>query len=253
MQRFLFLVLVLVLLSACDSTSSPQASLSPSQTPTPSVFPAALSASPYQPPIDPARFTTTIDNPYFPLTPGTTYVFEGTSDGDREKDTVVVTNKTKKILGVTCVVVKDVAEVNGEIEESTFDWYAQDVDGNVWYFGEDTKEYDNGHVMSTAGSWKAGVNGAQPGVIMPGTPVIGLEYRQEYYKGEAEDVAKVIALGERITVPYKSFEDVLVTEDRSPLEPKVLERKYYAKGIGVVFEKLIKGGEEKLELVDVRS
>lgn len=236
---------IAVLLAGCGG-GTPKATQSPAPT-----FPAALTASPYRPQIDPARFTTTIDNPYFPLTPGTTYLFEGTSDGERETDTVTVTSQTKKILGVTCVVVRDEVKVAGERAELTFDWYAQDLDGNVWYFGEASSDYENGQVVSTKGSWEAGVDGALPGVVMPGKPEVGLQYRQEYYAGEAEDQARVVALDGTAKVPYGSYRDVLVTEDSTPLEPTILERKYYAKGIGVVLERHVKGGQGLLELVDV--
>lgn len=153
---------------------------------------------------------------------------------------------------MTCVVVRDEVRVNGELAELTLDWYAQDLDGSVWYFGEDSRDYENGKVVSTKGSWQAGVDGAQPGVIMPGKPKAGLAYRQEYYAGEAEDQAKVVALDGTARVPFGSFDGLLVTEDSTPLEPDVLERKYYARGIGVVLERQIKGGAGVLELVDVR-
>jgi hypothetical protein len=184
--------------------------------------------------------------------PGTTLVYRGLSDGEREVVTIEVTGATKEILGVTCVVVKDTVEIAGEIHELTFDWYAQDVDGNVWYMGEDSKEYEDGKVSSTEGSWEAGVDGALPGVIMPATPEVGLAYTQEHYAGEAEDKGRVVALGRTVRVPYGSFDDVLVTEDWTPLEPRFLEHKHYAPGIGVVFEELVKGGEGALRLVEVR-
>jgi hypothetical protein len=207
---------------------------------------------PYDWTIDAANFVSTVDNPYFPLVPGTVLTYEGSSDGEREIVTIHVTHDTKEILGVTCIVVRDTVEVSGELSEDTFDWYAQDVDGNVWYMGEDTKEYENGEVTSTEGSWQAGVDGALPGVIMPAHPEIGLAYTQEHYAGEAEDKGRIVALGERVTVPFGSFADVVVTEDWTPLEPAVREHKSYAPGIGVVFEELVRGGEGVLRLVDVR-
>jgi hypothetical protein len=208
---------------------------------------------PYDWTIDPANFVTTIDNPYFPLTPGTTLIYEGEADGEHEVNTIEVTAKTKEILGVTCVVVKDTVEVKGEITEFTLDWYAQDVDGNVWYFGEDTAEYEHGEVTTREGSWEGGVHGALPGVIMPAEPSVGLAYTQEHYAGEAEDKGRIVELGQHVKVPYGSFDDVLVTQDWTPLEPKVLEQKSYAPGIGVVFEEIVKGGDEILELVEVRG
>jgi hypothetical protein len=211
-----------------------------------------VEGEPYRPSVDPANFVSVIDNPYFPLSPGTTLVYRGVSDGEREVVKVTVTDETEEILGITATVVRDRVFVDGKLAEDTFDWYAQDVDGNVWYLGEDTREFEDGKAVSTEGSWKAGVDGAQPGVILPGHPEVGVTYRQEFYEGEAEDVAKVVALDDTVDVPAGSFDGVLVTEDWTPLEPKLLERKYYAGGVGVVFERLIKGGEEVLRLVEIR-
>jgi len=230
------------------ATSQPVHSSSPT-----GPFPALVSDEPYRPEIDPTRFTTTIDNPYFPLTPGTTYRFEGTTSYGAETDTVTVTGRTIEILGVRCVVVRDAVETNGELSELTFDWYAQDADGNVWYFGEDSHEYSNGVPVSSYGSWRAGVDGAQPGVVMPGTPEVGLTYRQEYLVGQAEDEAKILALGGTADVPFDSFDALVVTRDWSPLEPSIVEHKYYAEGIGVVMELLVTGGDDVAKLVDVRS
>jgi hypothetical protein len=234
-----------------NATSSSEPTHSPSATSGP--FPAAVSTELYQPKIDPTRFTTTIDNPYFPLVPGTTYRFEGTTSYGAETDTVAVTRSTVEILGVRCVVVRDAVKTNGELTELTFDWYTQDVDGNVWYFGEDSHEYSNGVPTSSYGSWKAGVNGAQPGVVMPGVLQAGLTYRQEYLAGQAEDMAKVLALDGQADVPYGSFDALVVTRDWSPLEPSVIEHKYYAEGIGVVKELLVTGGNEVAQLVNVTT
>jgi hypothetical protein len=267
--RVASVALVAALSTACAGssgepppTSQPSSSAETSQPPSPtqespSQEPAATIEippvdGPYDWMIDPADFVTTVDNPYFPLTPGTTVVFAGTSEGEREVVTVRVTDRTKVIQGVTCVVVRDTVRTGGEVTEDTFDWYAQDVDGNVWYMGEDTKEYD-GDVVSTEGSWEAGVHGALPGVIMPADPEVGMAYTQEHYAGQAEDKGKIVALGRQVSVPYGSFDDVLVTEDWTPLEPNVLERKSYAPGIGVVFEELVQGGQGMLRLVEVRT
>ena len=146
--------------------------------------------SDYAPAIDPANFanSTTIDNRYFPLTPGTTFIYEGQTEDGLERIESFVTHDTKEILGVTCVVVRVRATIAGELVEDTFDWYAQDNDGNVWYFGEDTKSFEDGMLESTAGSWEAGVGGAFPGIIILGDPLVGLSYRQEFFKGEAEDM-----------------------------------------------------------------
>ena len=202
--------------------------------------------------VDAANFVEGVHNPYFPLAPGTTLRYEGTSDGEREVVMIKVMRRTKEILGVECAVVRDTVEVNGKLAEFTLDWYAQDVDGNVWYFGERTAEYEHGEVTTRAGSWEAGVDGALPGVIMPAHPEIGLAYTQEHYAGEAEDKGRIVALGQLVIVEAGSYDDVLVTEDWTPLEPKLLERKSYAPGVGVVFEELVKGGSEVLELVELR-
>jgi hypothetical protein len=210
--------------------------------------PAPPAISPYEPQIDPADFVAEIDNPYFPLEPGTTRVYEGGTKGESEVVTVTVTRKTREVMGVMCTVVKDTEEVDGELVEETFDWFAQDRWGNVWYFGEDTKEFEDGRVDS-AGSWEAGVDGALPGIIMLADPDVGERYRQEYFAGEAEDMGQVLKLGESVDVPYGSFADVLVTKDWTPLERNALEHKYYAPGIGLVREEGIKGDKAVLELV----
>jgi len=206
----------------------------------------------YAPSIDPADFTTKIDNKYFPLEPGTTFVYKGKTEDGTEGDTVAVTSDTKNIMGVECVVVDDRVTEGGELTEKTYDWYAQDKEGNVWYFGEDSKEYKNGKVTSTGGSWEAGKDGAKPGIIMPADPKVSKTYRQEYYKGEAEDMAKALKLDGSVKVPYGSFKHVLVTDEWTPLEPNVAEHKYYAAGVGNVKEVATKGPQETLGLVDVK-
>ena len=257
--RLFILALALSGIVACgDPTPTPGGSESPGPTTSLSVEPSpTIEIPPFDGPydwtIDAADFVSRVDNPYFPLQPGTLLVYEGQSDGEHEVVRIRVTDRTKEILGVTCIVVRDTVTVGGEIHEDTFDWYAQDVDGNVWYMGEDTKEYENGKVSSTEGSWEAGVDGAIPGVIMPADPKVGLAYTQEHYAGEAEDKGRILALGKSVTVPFGTFDEVLVTEDRTPLEPKFLEHKYYAPGIGVVFEEIVKGGEGVLRLVQLRS
>jgi hypothetical protein len=207
----------------------------------------------YAPVIDPANFGPVIDNPYFPLTPGTVLYYEGESDGEAETEVVTVLSETKVVMGVTCTVVRDVVSVEGEVAEDTLDWYAQDTDGNVWYMGEESKDIEDGEVVSTDGSWEAGVDGALPGIIMLADPQAGDTYRQEFYAGEAEDVGSVLKLGETVTVESGTYEDVLVTEDTNPLEPDIVEHKYYAPGVGVVLEELVAGGEERIELVKVET
>ena len=198
----------------------------------------------YAPVIDPANFVAVVNNPLYPLTPGTTYTYEA---GD-ETIVVQVTNETKVVQGVTCIVVRDTVTVAGEVTEDTFDWYAQDRDGNVWYMGEDTKEYEAGVVTSKAGSWEAGVRGAKAGIIMKAAPMVGNSYRQEYLACEAEDEAEVMATDESVTVPAGSYLHCLRTHDFTRLEPALNEDKYYCPGIGVALEiNLNTGG--RLELV----
>ncbi len=201
--------------------------------------------------IDPASFVSKIDNPYYPLLPGTTFIYEGKTEDGLEHTETTVSNETKEILGVTCIVVKDSVTVDGQLAEETFDWYAQDKDGNVWYFGEDSKEYENGEVVSTKGSWEAGVDGAQPGIIMKANPQIGESYRQEYYRGEAEDMADVISLTESASVPFGSFDNLLVTKEWTPLEPDIVANKYYKNGVGLILEESVKGGSGRVELIDI--
>jgi len=215
----------------------------------------ALAARPadaaYAPVIDPSRFSTTIDNPYLPLIPGTRMVFLGTGDETGEKTVVKVMYETVVVAGVECVVVRDTVTRDGALIEDTIDWYAQDDRGNVWYFGEDTKSYEGGQV-STAGSWTAGIDGAQPGIVMLARPHVGDSYRQEYYKGIAEDRARVLTLNASASVPYGSFDELLKTRDFTPLDPESVEHKYYARGIGLVLE-VSHGGETPthVELVEV--
>jgi hypothetical protein len=204
----------------------------------------------YAPHINPSDFTTKIDNKYFPLKPGTTFVYQGNSGGNPERDVMSVTHSTKQIMGVKCVVVDDKVWAHGKLSEKTFDYYAQDKKGNVWYFGENSKEYKNGKA-STQGSWEAGKVGAKPGVIMQARPKVGQSYRQEYLKGSAEDMARVIELNGSAEVPYGSFDHSLVTKEWSPLEPGVVEHKSYAAGVGDVKEVTVKGPSETLGLVKV--
>jgi hypothetical protein len=193
--------------------------------------------------LDPADFTTRIDNPYWPMVPGRTWKYSGEEGGDKVKIVVTVTPETRKIEGITARVVSDVvSREDGSLIEKTFDWYGQDSDGNVWYLGEDTKEYENGKVSSTEGSWEAGVDGAEPGVIMPADPRPGLTYRQEYYKGHAEDGARVLKVGTAADVPTGTFDDCLETEDFTKLEPGNVEHKYYAKDVGPVLRTNASGG-----------
>jgi hypothetical protein len=243
----------MALLTACTTASpSPATSQGPSANAGASpAFPAAYQTdSPYQPVIDPASFVSGVDNRYWPLKPGSKWRYEGDIDGTPEVVTVEVLVETKEVLGITCVVVRDEVSSNGETIELTFDWYAQDVHGNVWYFGEDSKEYENGVVVGTTGSWEAGVDGAQPGIVMPADPAkVAGTYRQEFYAGEAEDLAKVLDAGASVTTRFGSLEDVLVTEEWTPLEPEIREHKFYAPDIGFVMEEVVQGGSGSVELV----
>ena len=200
--------------------------------------------------LDPATFTTVIDNPYWPMAPGNRWMYRETDDqgGDRQVN-VVATGMTKRIMGIDAVVVHDIVTDHGAVVEDTYDWYAQDADGNVWYLGEDTKEYKDGKVSTTEGSWQAGVDGAQPGVVVPASPELGMSYRQEYYAGQAEDAARVLSVDEKVEVPYGFFQAVLMTRDVTALDPKIAEHKFYAKGVGPVLEIGISGGSDKAELV----
>ena len=201
--------------------------------------------------LDPADFTTEIDNPYWPMRPGARWVYRETdSEGLEQKVVVTVTPKTKRIAnGVEARVVHDVVTEDGEPVEVTDDWYAQDKDGNVWYLGEATTEYENGKPVSRKGSFEAGRDGAQPGVIMPADPEPGVAYRQEYYKGEAEDRGEIVGVDEQAEVPAGHFRNVLMTKDLNPLEPKILEFKFYARGVGPVLAVSVSGGSDREELV----
>jgi hypothetical protein len=214
--------------------------------------PFTAGAAPLQQ-LDPGNFVSKVDNPYFPLTPGTTFTYRGETEGVPTRDVMTVTYDTKVILGVTTTVVHDQAYEDGVLAEDTFDWYAQDKAGNVWYFGEDTKELDeNGNVISTEGSWEAGVNGAEPGIVMEANPKKGDKYQQEFAADVAEDMAQVIGFVDSFCVSYGCFNNVLVTKEWTPLEKGVVENKYYAKGVGFIFGVMVKGGDEQTELVRVR-
>jgi len=204
---------------------------------------------------DPADFSTTIDNPYWPMVPGTQRTFrEVDSDGSIVKVIVTVTDKTKKISnGVTARVVRDTVTRDGDIIEDTFDWYAQDSKGSVWYLGEDTAEFENGKITSRKGSFEAGVDGALPGIAMPARPKAGIAYRQEFYKGEAEDNGEVLSTREMVDVKFGHFDKVLLTKDTITIDKEVLEYKFYAPGVGPVLTLDISGGAGREELVSVEQ
>ena len=198
---------------------------------------SAALAAPLPPPSD---FAPRVTNPWFPLTPGTTLRYRGGEGDERGKDVFTITRKTKRILGIRATVVHDRIWLDGRgLVEDTLDWYAQDKRGTVWYLGEATKELENGRVISREGSWQAGARGAQAGIFMPAHPHVGQTFRQEYYKGHAEDHVQVVTIkGKRMK-----------TKEWTPLEPGVRDRKIYERGIGTVLEQTVKGGDERWELV----
>lgn len=198
----------------------------------------------------PAAFSTHIDNPYLPMSPGSRWEYRATgAHGSTQRIVVEVTRETKLIAnGVTARVVRDTATEKGHVVEDTFDWYAQDRRGNVWYLGEDTKSYESGKV-STQGSWEAGVNGARAGKVMPAHPRAGMQYRQEYLAGEAEDHARVLSLDDQGEVPAGHYRNALLTKEWTPLEPDGLEYKLYARGVGQVLALTVSGGWEREQLI----
>ena len=194
--------------------------------------------------------STNIDNPYMPLKPGTTYVYQAHTADGLITNFVAVTHKTKEIPGVTCVEVHDTVFLNGQKTEDTLDWYSQDREGNVWYFGEDSEDLTDGRVSSLEGSWTAGVDGAEPGIIMEAHPKVGDAYRQELLLNEAEDFARVLSLDESVRVPFRSFDHCVKTTESSGVEPDTVEFKFYAPGIGVVLTNDV-SGQEKDVLVKI--
>jgi hypothetical protein len=204
--------------------------------------------------IDASDFSTSITNPYWPMKPGDHWVYRETdAQGEVQRNDVVVMKQTKKIMGLDTVVVHDTVKLGGELTEDTYDWYAQDAQGNLWYFGEDTTEYENGKVKTKEGSWEAGKDGALPGIIMPANPQVGMTYREEYYKGHAEDGASIISTDALAKVPYGRFDHGIQTRNFSGIEPDVIEEKIYAKDVGVVLEITVSGGSDRSELMGFTS
>lgn len=198
--------------------------------------------------VDPGNFVRRISNPYLPYLPGSVWVYRGVKDGVAQRDVVAVRSRTKMIEGVACTVISDVATSHGRILERTTDWYAQDTQGNVWYFGERTADYSGGTV-DTSGSWQAGVEGARPGIVMTAHPRVGDAHRQEYWRGQAEDQYWLVDLHQRISVPFGTFGHAALTLEWSRLEPNVIDRKEYVPGIGVVLERAAEGPPEVARLV----
>src|SRR6266576_2870384 len=215
------------------------------------LFSAAAGAAGGTPPMPPASsFSAHVTNPWFPLEPGTRWVYTGVKDGKRSRDVVTATHGTKTIDGVPCVAVHDLLYLRGRLEERTTDWYSQDSHGSVWYFGEDTAELDaHGHVTSTEGTWMAGVHGAKPGIYIPGHPHLSQTGLQEFYKGHAQDHFRVIGIFGTVVGPH--MKNTLLTEEWTPLEPGVIDHKMYGRGIGTVLEQTQKGPNERNELVAV--
>jgi hypothetical protein len=240
---------MLFVLQACDGPAATESGLAaPSGT---ADSDAPLAAAVASPPFDPSNFVSSITNPYLPRVPGTAYHYRSETPEGVETNLVRVTRQTKQILGVTTTVVHDQVFLDGELTEDTFDWEAQDAQGNVWYFGEDSKEIENGQVVSTEGSWEAGVDGAHPGIIMLGHPKPGLTYVQEDAPDVAEDRAKALSLKAKVDVPYGTFDGCLHTMEWTLLEHGDREHKFYCPGIGTVEEVHPAGGHITSELVAI--
>jgi len=210
----------------------------------------AFSATPPVPKA--ADFSARVDNPWYPLLAGTTYVYRGVKDGHPSREVMTVTHRIKVIDGAPCVVIEDRLYLSGYLGERTTEWYSQDKQGNVWYFGENTAELaKNGQITSTSGTWRAGVKGAKPGIYMFATPKVGQAAQQEFYKGQAQDHFKVLSLHASVNVPYTSSTTAMLTEEWTPLEPGALDHKLYVRGIGTVLEQTVKGGSERAALVSL--
>jgi len=204
--------------------------------------------------LHPSDFVARVDNPWFPLKPGSKWFYRGKDDHGHFADKMHVKHKRKKILGVYATIVHDVVLRDKRRREVTNDWYAQDQHGNVWYFGENTKELDrHGHVTSREGSFKSGKNGARPGVLFPGHPRVGQTARQEYLKGHAEDHFKILDTSARVKSHYVSSRHAVETKEWTPLEPGIVDHKWYVRGVGDVKEKTVKGGLERLQLVSFHN
>jgi hypothetical protein len=202
------------------------------------------------PAFDPADFSSSVTNPYFPLVFGSMFFYEGTTEDGAASVQVTVLSNTRTVMGVECVVVLDVVSIDGEVREETTEWYAEDGEGNVRRFGRDTKKYENGAVVSTAGSWEAGVNGAVPGIVMEANPKAGDIYPQGYLKGEAEDMAEILEVGATVEIPFGSYDKVLRIKEWSPLEPGVTVEKFYAPGQGLIKVMQVEGGSRVEVLTD---
>ncbi len=257
----LAMLAIVALMAGC---AAPRSTSNPGSPPVPATAPAlsspaTASPSPTARPLprgsdplelDPADFVSTIDHPFWPMAIGNAWVYRETdAEGTEQRVEVTVTDDTKEIAGITATVVHDVVSEDGELVEDTLDWYAQDAAGNIWYLGEDTKEYEGGEVVSTEGSWTTGVDGALAGILLPADPEVGMTYRQEYYAGEAEDAAEILSLDEHVEVPLGTYDGVMLTKDYTPLDPDVVEHKFYARGVGPVQVIAVSGGSSREELI----
>jgi hypothetical protein len=248
-RKHLGIALLVVLTAGCGAPVSPSL---PSSSGPPSSGPRKI-ADPYTVSIDPAAFSTTIDNPYMPLIPGTRTIYHGAGPRGRWVTTTEVTRDTKTVMGVDTVVVHDTVSVDGKVTEDTYDWYAQDRDKNVWYFGEDTKKIEDGTV-DTTGSFEGGLHGALPGIAMLARPQVGDQYRQEYARGLAEDAGEVLNLSGSETTPLTGpAQDLLITKDVDLLNPAVVENKYYARGRGLVLTVTVTGAPEREEAISFQK
>jgi hypothetical protein len=265
----IFLISLALLLAGCQAIRlklpvfTPTAS--PAVIPTPTAIPptATVQAAPtptaaptveiYAPAIDPANFVKGVNNPYYPLKPGRTLTYTGKKEKVTVSKQITISKKTKVVMGVTCIAVVDSEWVAGKLAQKTVEWYAQDKEGNVWYFGADAKQYTSGKLTGSAGSWQAGVNGAQPGIIMLANPTRGDTYRQNYLKGSIEDMSYVVSLDGALKVPYHAYKDLLITLQWSNLTPGIIENRYYAKGVGLVYSELVQGGTGELKLAKVKK
>jgi hypothetical protein len=201
----------------------------------------------------PSGFVHRVDNKWFPLIPGTVMVYRGEKDGMTGRDVVTVTHRHRTILGIQATAVSDRLYLRGRLAERTIDWYAQDKGGNVWYLGERTAELDaHGKIVSTEGSWQAGVRGARGGIYMPANPTPGERGRQEYYKGHAEDQYKILSRHAHVSTPAASSRHALLTQETTRLEPGAVDHKLYVRGIGTVVEQSVKGGNERFVLFSTR-
>ena len=246
MRRYIALPIALGLVAvaaACGGSSQSTSGLPSGSTPVTATAPDASNFDGH-----------VVDNQWFPLVPGMTWAYRGVKDGQPSREIMVATSQTKMIQGVPCTVVSDKLYLSGALEERTLDYYAQDKDGNVWYFGEDTAELKpDGSVKSTEGTWLSGRDGAEAGIFMPADPQVGQSFRQEYYKGQAEDHFRILSLAEQVKTPGATSDQAMLTMEWTPLEPNVVDHKYYVQGIGTVLEQTAKGPLERNTLVSVHK